>query len=280
MISTRYYYKNWRSDEVPEGFSLFVTGVGRFRLTTLKEKMTDYASRNIFQVLFIKSGVCRYIENGCEKELSKGGVLVWHPGERRQWSWRLEDKPDVYWVEFGGPDAEKQLLKAGLWSQKAYKPSETDGYAPIFEQMMQEMLCRQPKYCELCAALLQQFIFLLSRDVETAQNRKKPIPPEVLTTVRYMEEHYRETVYLDELAAMNYIGKGWLIKQFKRHLNMSPMKYLNFVRMEKAVELLQENNSIDVVAKQVGFSDRLYFSKVFKAHTGVAPGAFQKGKNQ
>ncbi len=91
-----------------------------------------------------------------------------------------------------------------------------------------------------------------------------------------MEEHYNGEIYLETLVQMNYIGQSWLIKQLKYHLGLSPMKYLNSLRIEKAARLFQEGYDIDSVAKQTGFSDRLYFSKVFKAKIGVSPAAYQK----
>lgn len=276
MLKQVYYYKDKKSDEILDGFGLFVTGVGRFRLVSLNEKYTDYPARPNYQLLYIKSGICHYNCGGVEGVAHKGSVIIWPESVRKQWHWHLKDDPDVYWVQFNGNDAKRLLEDLGILDCLVMPLQQGNNYIEFFEKMMSELKFRQTNYCELCETLLKELLLTVSRDFEAFKNRKKPLPPEIIRSVQYMEDHCAEEIYLETLANLNFIGKSWLIRQFKRHLGMSPMQYLNDLRIKNASKLLQDGVDINTATRLSGFSDRLYFSKVFKEKTGVSPGKYKK----
>jgi two-component system, response regulator YesN len=46
--------------------------------------------------------------------------------------------------------------------------------------------------------------------------------------------------------------------------------------MKTAEKMLQDKEeTIETIASQLGYSDRTYFSKIFKKHTGYSPGEFK-----
>ena len=57
---------------------------------------------------------------------------------------------------------------------------------------------------------------------------------------------------------------------------MTPLQYLTRLRIQKAKELLQYLDQIGTVAELVGYSDPLYFSRIFKSRTGVSPTEYRK----
>lgn len=72
----------------------------------------------------------------------------------------------------------------------------------------------------------------------------------------------------------------YLRRLFKREMGLTPLEYLTSLRMKKAEELLTglgaRERSMAEVAECCGFSDPLYFSRVFKKHFGCSPSAFAK----
>jgi AraC-like DNA-binding protein len=64
---------------------------------------------------------------------------------------------------------------------------------------------------------------------------------------------------------------------FKEQMGVPPIQYILRVKMEKAQELLvQTEESVSEVARQVGFQDYSHFSKQFKKLVGLAPTEYRK----
>ena len=54
------------------------------------------------------------------------------------------------------------------------------------------------------------------------------------------------------------------------------MAYLTELRIQKACELLDNSDlRIAEIASRVGYDDKLYFSRIFRQHTGLPPTAYR-----
>jgi len=93
----------------------------------------------------------------------------------------------------------------------------------------------------------------------------------------YIEEHYADdTLSVSYLAEMFHYTPSYLSDFFKRKTQLSLNTYIARVRVKKACELLEQPFSkVTTVAKQVGYRDSLYFSKVFKKYYGMTPSDYQ-----
>ncbi|MBR3359129.1 MAG: AraC family transcriptional regulator [Solobacterium sp.] len=71
----------------------------------------------------------------------------------------------------------------------------------------------------------------------------------------------------------------YLKRMFKQEMGMTPRQFLTEKRLENAAKNLLtggESNNITQIARQCGFSDPLYFSKLFKSRYGVSPKNYKK----
>jgi two-component system response regulator YesN len=77
---------------------------------------------------------------------------------------------------------------------------------------------------------------------------------------------------IDDVASQLYISSSYLRQIFKKQSSESFVEYLTHIRMEKALELLQNSNlKIQDVAEQAGFSNQRYFAVCFKKYYGKTP---------
>lgn len=77
------------------------------------------------------------------------------------------------------------------------------------------------------------------------------------------------------LASQFYMNENYLSRQFHSETALPLIKYINQQRLEKAKSYLDEGfHNLQTVAKMIGFSDPLYFSKCFKKKFGVAPSVY------
>jgi AraC-like DNA-binding protein len=97
----------------------------------------------------------------------------------------------------------------------------------------------------------------------------------VARVIGYMNRHYPETLTLETLAGVANVSKRSLIRHFKNTTGLSPMRYLQKVRVAKARAMLEHGDrSITQIALDNGFNDPAYFSAVFSRHTGLSPRAY------
>lgn len=93
---------------------------------------------------------------------------------------------------------------------------------------------------------------------------------------QYMEEHFAENVTLDELLTMTSFGKSYLLRAFTAQVGVSPYRYLQNMRLERARKFLEEGKTPVDAAYLAGFSDQSHFTNFFKEFTGLTPKQYQR----
>lgn len=97
----------------------------------------------------------------------------------------------------------------------------------------------------------------------------------VNSILEYINGHYTRKVELNQLAQMLYTTPSHMARLFKKHMGISMVAYINKVRIEKAVELLNDGQySIKAVAELTGYDSLNNFYKYFKIHMGMTPAAY------
>lgn len=75
-----------------------------------------------------------------------------------------------------------------------------------------------------------------------------------------------------------FMNEGYMSKLFLKETGEKFSHYLTRIRMEKAKELLIDDNRVYEVARQVGYGNNpQYFSQLFKKYTGFVPSEYHKG---
>jgi len=96
-------------------------------------------------------------------------------------------------------------------------------------------------------------------------------------TLDFLENHYTESLTLDQLARIANMSPSTLYRAFQRSFQTSPIDYLIRYRIQKAIELFTGDDlTITEIALQVGFNDSNYFSRQFRQHLGIAPSQYWK----
>lgn len=91
----------------------------------------------------------------------------------------------------------------------------------------------------------------------------------------YIEANIAKGITLDDVANYLKVSKFYIARIFRSELNLTPYEYLNDLRMRIAIQLLREGRLyISEIATKTGFSNRKYFSKVFKKFYGKAPSQY------
>jgi AraC-like DNA-binding protein len=96
------------------------------------------------------------------------------------------------------------------------------------------------------------------------------------TIYEYVQQHYQDTVYVDDVAALVHLSTPAFCRYFRKHTRMTFTDFVNQYRISQARTLLLRDSSISAVADAVGFQNISHFNKLFKKSTGDRPTDFRK----
>ena len=101
----------------------------------------------------------------------------------------------------------------------------------------------------------------------------------VLIACDYIDENYERGITVAEAASYVFLSQGYFTRAFRDEIGVSPMTYLMKKRIDKACELL-ENDEIKVsgIASQAGFSSPQRFNVAFKKQMGMTPLEYRKSR--
>ena len=98
------------------------------------------------------------------------------------------------------------------------------------------------------------------------------IKERITKSIDFMKQHLREPLRIATLAAVVNLSRSHYTEIFRRVTGYAPLMYLNHLRMQRAVQLLNSTNlSIKTISEQLGFSDQFYFSRAFTKLHGHSP---------
>ena len=88
----------------------------------------------------------------------------------------------------------------------------------------------------------------------------------------YISNNYCDRISTAELSSKFGYSEAYFCRRFKALAGLTPMQYINMLRLEKEKNLLKNSNTkISVVSAKCGFNSVSYFSKLYKKHFGISP---------
>ena len=92
----------------------------------------------------------------------------------------------------------------------------------------------------------------------------------------FIMENFTRKISLKEIADVAGLSPPYFSTIFKEEMGENLSKYLNRLRVEKASRFLLETDmSLAEIASHCCFEDQSWFSKIFKAYTGISPGKYR-----
>ena len=261
-------------------YPVVATSAGRYVLFNRDSYSTNHDGRHDYHLLYVKSGKLYYYIKNTQHCVSSGGVLIYKPNEPQHYEFFLSDAPDIYWVYFTGSDVGDTLKRLELQSGNVLLGTACTQYDTLFENIISELLYHKLHFMDISSMLIQQLLFLVSRNVCNLTYFSSHRDLVLEKVIDIFHSSYREKISISSIASELNYSSSWLSKTFTRHYGMSPKAYLTNLRIEKAKSMLLTTISIRKVAEQTGFPDQMYFSRVFRASTGLTPSQYrQKNRN-
>lgn len=95
--------------------------------------------------------------------------------------------------------------------------------------------------------------------------------------INYIQLNFQDRITIDDLAETAKYSSSYLDRRFKEKLGMTPIAYLESVRMNAAKRLLERHDlDIGQISELVGIEDPRYFSRRYSARFKESPSAYRK----
>ena len=159
-------------------------------------------------------------------------------------------------------------------------PRSPSTVVSLFEAAERAFRPKKAGYEAKCLSVLYEIIATLTSDV-CAKYLPSSKASKIAPAVDFIMENYtKELPSLSQLASLCSISEVYLREIFAEEFGMSPVKYVNALRIERAKELLRSDMqlSIEDVARLSGFLDGCYFRRIFKRETLTSPLEYKRGK--
>lgn len=278
------YLNNSAIDFKDKSKPLIVGSCGTYRLLS-KPKLPTYRPRGRidYQLLYINAGKAHFHFDSIDNEtiVNAGNMILYRPKEFQKYEYYGTDKTEVYWVHFTGGDIKNILRKYGIKdNMRTFFVGTSLEYERIFKRMISELQRCQEDYEEILTLLMRHLLISIHRDL--LKERKLSdvyLDNEMDIATQYFNDNYNTDINIEEYAQSRGMSTCWFIRNFKKFTGTTPMQYIMSIRISNAQSLLETTQySISEISRIVGYTNPLYFSRLFHKQKGFAPSKYRKCK--
>ena len=123
---------------------------------------------------------------------------------------------------------------------------------------------------------IEVVIEILLRTIQNEIGFKTVNDDRLIQVVEYIHRNVNQNINTTTLAQVACLERTYFSKKFKESYGKSPFEYVTSYRMNLAVKLLMNKNSVVNTACSIGYKDEKAFIRAFKKIYGVAPAHYIK----
>lgn len=240
----------------------------------------DWHEHLRFEINFVKKGRCiLHLENEsvtfAENEMMIISSHVNHAfevGAEGATLLQLEFLPEVF-ARFDTGNNSGELVTVTIFSKenRLIKIVNNVRIMRAVQRIVNEMGAEKKYYQYLVVMYYAELLILIYRHIDEVY---LPICTNdaLIKAIAYLRLNYQSEFSITDVAEYAGVGERYLRKLFSQYLNISPLDYLNQLRINKSMELLRNTEmSVKEVSFKCGFNSPQYFSRLFKRQTGLSP---------
>ena len=211
--------------------------------------------------------------NGAEYELKKGDAFFLFPSVFFSLE-SLEEFEYIYIILLGAR-ANAVMEKINI-DKKNFIFRDAERLIPLWTDSITDDKTIMSLRCE--GLLLYSFSFF-GEQIAEARAEDDAVVPRVKL---FIDEHYTDrTLTVKKISAHFAYSEKYLSSAFKKQYHIGISAYIAALRNQFALSLMEQGyTSVQNIALRSGFSEPLYFSKVFRKMNGVSPRTFIESKKK
>ena len=245
---------------------------------------TGVHSHDFYQLIYVNSGKGSVVIENEEITVLEGDVVLVPPSTKHT-IFSETDGMTTYELKFDIlSDELVNIAEKGSFIVFHSK----NNIKNLLLSIIEELNSKGEFYKKYVEYLVSQIVILLSRSSEEDSKDAFKIHREVMLKAeenteglaknikKYLDKNFCNKISLLSLADEFSVSESHLCREFTKEFNMSPIKYVNNLRIEKAKELLENSdNSITEISEKVGFAGLHYFSRYFTKREKISPAEYR-----
>lgn len=231
--------------------------------------------RKHFLIVYIKEGTGVLLSENENIDLLPGSILVMFPNKKTHYVVNEGQLWSISWVGVFGEQIYGFFDKIGVTPENpVLRLKNSKIVENIFEEIYDLSLSEQQSDKITVIGLLYKFFSCIVSYKELKSDRN--CIDEIINIIEY---NYDKNININTLAKNIYMNPSYLSRLFREEKGITLKEYILQKKIERAKELLRRKNiSVKMVSNSVGFTDPLYFSRIFKRKTGLSPLEFKNIK--
>ncbi|WP_342756643.1 AraC family transcriptional regulator [Kineothrix sedimenti] len=252
-----------------------------------------------FEIIIGLKGTAYIMQDDIKYEVVPSSVLLLLPGHTHTGYRHSTGETSFYWLHFychgqnsilNRRDALDEIsplnstpyfnkLNDSIMLPAFWQPESIEKSVILFKQLLH--IANSDYYSSFCTDYsLTTLLLELSQQFIHASLNLNELPNTGGGNFNILLEWIRlnitEEFTIDELAEKFNYNKDYMSRMFKKHLGVSPRKYINGMKILKAKEYLcRFDLSIKEIAYKLGFKDEKYFMKLFKEYENLTPSTYR-----
>jgi AraC-like DNA-binding protein len=213
-----------------------------------------------------------------EYYIQKGNVVLFNPGDNHACV-----QSDDGTLDYRGFNISKEVMLD--LAEEVTGKRELLGFSKnvIFDdevicylQPLHELVMKGSNEFEKEENLLLLISMLIQRYGQPFEDCIPTCRDEIEKACQFMEQHFSEHIYLEQLCRQTNLSKSTLLRAFTKSKGVTPYSYLENIRIGEAKKLLEQGIPPVDAAFQTGFSDQSHFTNYFNRFIGLAPSVYRE----
>lgn len=245
------------------------------------QKKPEKIKRDYYSLHFVLFGSgtlkngddCYKIKAGSAFLLYEGIEYEYYPDPKNPWAY--------LWIDLYGVHLDELFAQTGFTrSEPVIKIKDMNAFNSLLRDLHESY--SHSLYGEM--ANYGYFFLILDRLLDnytafTTKNRSKILNQKLIRDILiFMNNNSALNLTPKEIGKKFNISYSTLMALFKSEVDMAPMEYLTHFRISYACIMLKSENkmSIGEISNMVGYSDQMYFARLFKKIKGMTPTEYSK----
>jgi len=205
------------------------------------------------------------------RRVGAGDLVLLPQGVAHQYRAHSRQPWSIYWAHFQGASAAVFMHYLGYRNDSCVR---NVGLNPALHAGFDSLLAvRRTGYST--AAFINasnQLRHLLTQFAMEERRGNRPHGLDLVAIQNYMHDNLHRHLDLDTLAGVAHLSKYYFASRYKAMTGYSPMQHFLHMKIEYACHLLDTTAlSVKAIALELGYTDALYFSRLFRKTIGMSP---------